>query len=33
LRSYDKGNGVGTTPEGIDGRALREFNLEVTCSS
>lgn len=30
LRSYDKGNGVGTTPESTG--ADRDFSLEVTCS-
>ena len=31
LRSYDKGNGVGTTPESTG--ADRDFSLEVTCSA
>ena len=30
LRSYDKGNGVGTSPESV---GEREFTLEVTCSA
>ncbi len=30
LRSYEKGNGMGTTPEGI---GERDFSLEVTCSA
>lgn len=33
LRSYAKDNGAFTSPEAIDGGAVRDFNLEVTCSS
>lgn len=32
LRSFDKGNGTGTSPEPIDGGAERAFTLSVTCS-
>ncbi len=33
LRSYDNGDGTGSTPEPVDGEGDREFNIDVTCSA
>ena len=32
LRTYDNGDGTGSTPESIDDKAERSFSIEVTCS-
>lgn len=32
LRTYDNGDGTGSTPESIDDKVGRDFSIEVTCS-